>query len=467
MEKSFMKEQNATSLLFADLFDKPMQVVFSEKQTSSDGGAILLEAISKKMHLLDAFIDTINNTRQQGKIHHTTEELFRQRLFSIACGYPDANDVKRIEDDPILRMLAGLNPESTDQSLGSQPTVSRFENAMDVETCFQISCRLAEQVVHYQAQRRKGKRKPKSITLDMDPTDDPTHGQKVFSFFNTHYDNWCYLPQTIFIRFNDEGEQYLVGVMLRPGNAPATLWAPWVLRRLVELLQKTWPKIRIRVRLDGGFASPHVFDDLEWLGVEYLINMGKNSRLEALAEPLMEQARQLARKTGKTARVFGEALYAAHSWHGIERRVIIKAEVVMAPGREPKDNPRFVITNMRHKPENVYICYRKRGDCENRIKELLDLQIDRMSCHCFAANVFRVLLTSAAYMLIQGMRERIQDPDLRKAQVWTLREKLFKMVARIKITFRHIRIGLPETFAYLDVFSQLARSLGACCLGPP
>jgi hypothetical protein len=121
------------------------------------------------------------------------------------------------------------------------------------------------------------------------------------------------LPQTIFIRFNDEGEQYLVGVILRPGNASATLWTPWVLRRLVELLRKTWPKIRIRVRLDGGFASPHIFDLLEQLQGEYLINMGKNSRLEALAEPLMAQARQLARETGQTARVFGEARYAAHS----------------------------------------------------------------------------------------------------------------------------------------------------------
>jgi hypothetical protein len=255
--------------------------------------------------------------------------------------------------------------------------------------------------------------------------------------------------------------------MLRPGNAPATLWTPWVLRRLVELLRNTWPKIRIRVRLDGGFASPHIFDLLEQLSVEYLINMGKNSRLEALAEPLMKQARELARETGQTARVFGEARYAAHSWHGIKRRVIIKAEVVMASGREPKDNPRFVITNMRHKPENVYICYRKRGDCENRIKELLDLQVDRTSCHRFEANVFRVLLTSAAYMLIQGIRERIQDTDMRKAQVWTLREKLFKIAARIKITFRHIRLGLPETFAYLDVFRQLACSLGARGVGPP
>lgn len=462
-----MKEQNATPLPFTDLFDKPIQVTFSEKQTSSDGGAILLEAINKKRHLLNTFTEAIDDTRQQGKVNHTIEELVRQRLFSIACGYPDANDVKRIEDDPLLRMLAGLNPDASDQSLGSQPTLSRFENVIDLGTCFQIGCRLAEQVVSYHAQRRKGKRKPKSITIDIDPTDDPTHGQQVFSFFTSPDDNGCYLPQTIWIRFNDEGEQYLVGVILRPGNAPATLWTPWVLRRLVELLRQPWPKIRIRVRLDGGFASPHIFDLLEQLRVEYLINMGKNSRLEARAEPLLEQARTLASESCQTARVFGEGRYAAHSWHGTERRVIIKAEVVMTPGREPKDNPRFVITNRRHTPETVYLCYRQRGDCENRIKELLDLQIDRTSCHRFEANVFRVLLTSAAYMLIQGMRERIHDTEMRSAQVWTLREKLFTIAARIKITFRHIRIGLPETFAYLDVFRQLARSFGAAHIGPP
>jgi hypothetical protein len=221
-----MKEQNATPLLFTNLFDKPIQVTFSEKQTSSDGGAILLEAVSRKMHLLNAFTEAIGDARQQGKVDHTIEELVRQRLFSIACGYPDANDVKRIKDDPVVRMLAGLNPDASDQSLGSQPTLSRFENAIDLDTCFRIGCRLAEQVVSYQAQRRKGKRKPKSITIDIDPTDDPTHGQQVFSFFNAHYDNWCYLPQTIWIRFNDEGEQYLIGVILRPGNAPATLWPP-------------------------------------------------------------------------------------------------------------------------------------------------------------------------------------------------------------------------------------------------
>ena len=218
-----MKMQDATSLLFDDLFAKPTALTFDEKDTSSDGGSILLEAISKKMHLLDVFTEAIEDRRQAGKVDHTVEELVRQRLFAIGCGYPDANDVERLQDDPIIRLLAGLRPEDAEKTLGSQPTISRFENAIDLDTSFQIGCRLAEQVVAYQSKRRKGKRKPKRITIDIDPTDDPTHGQQTFAFYNTHYDGWCYLPQTVWITFDDESEQYLVGVLLRPGNAHATL----------------------------------------------------------------------------------------------------------------------------------------------------------------------------------------------------------------------------------------------------
>jgi hypothetical protein len=235
---------------------------------------------------------------------------------------------------------------------------------------------------------------------------------------------------------------------------------------LVATLRAAWKKTAIRVRLDGGFATPGIFDLLEWLEVEYLINMAKNSRLEQLAQALMAQARQLHQELGGTQQVFGECLYAAHSWQGQERRVIIKAEVVAAPGCPPRDNPRFVVTNMSYTPKNVYKCYRQRGDVENRIKELLDgLEIDRTSCTSFFANTFRVLLTTAAYMLIQALRDRITDPQMRCAQVWTLREKLFKIAARVKVTCRHIHIALPETFAYADIFSRLARALGAIALG--
>jgi hypothetical protein len=461
-----MKQRHATPLLFENLFAQPLKLTFDEPHTSSDGGAVLVEAINQKMDLTSAFTEAINDSRQPGKVKHTIEELVRQRIFALACGYPDGNDAARLADDPVMKLLAGIDARDEESKLASQATLSRFENAITPEMLFQIGTNLAERVIEYQRHRRQGRRKPKRITIDIDPTDDPTYGQQTFTFFNSYYDNWCYLPLTVYISFDDEPQQYLVGVILRPGNAPATMWTPWVLRRLVETLRAAWKKTAIRVRLDGGFAAPGIFDLLEWLEVEYLINMAKNSRLEQLAQALMAQARQLHQELGGTQQVFGECLYAAHSWQGQERRVIIKAEVVAAPGCPPRDNPRFVVTNMSYTPKNVYKCYRQRGDVENRIKELLDgLEIDRTSCTSFFANTFRVLLTTAAYMLIQALRDRITDPQMRCAQVWTLREKLFKIAARVKVTCRHIHIALPETFAYADIFSRLARALGAIALG--
>jgi hypothetical protein len=461
-----MKQRNATPLLFKNLLSKPIKVTFDQPHTSSDGGAVLVEAINEKMDLTSAFIEAIDDPRQPGKVKHTIKELVRQRVFSIACGYVDCNDAARLADDPVMKLLAGIDSDDEESKLASQATLSRFENAVTAEMLFQIGTKLAGRVIEYQRRRRKGKRQPKRITIDIDPTDDPTHGQQNFTFFNSYYDNWCYLPLTVYVSFDDEPQQYLVGVILRPGNAPATLWTRWVLRRLIETLRGTWKKAGIRVRLDGGFAAPEIFDLLEWLKVEYLINMAKNSRLEPLAEPLMEQARQLHEELGGTQHVFGECLYAAGSWQGKHRRVIIKAEVVAAKGCTPRDNPRFVVTNMSYTPRNVYKCYRRRGDVENRIKELLDgVQIDRTSCTSFYANALRVLLSSAAYMLIQALRDRIADPQMRSAQVWTLREKLFKIAARVKVTCRHIHIALPETFAYADIFSRLAHALGAIAVG--
>lgn len=456
-----MDERCATPILFEDLFDKPTTVSFNEPCTSSNGGAVLLNAIAQKMGIINAFTEHIDDTRQEGKVQHTIEELVQQRIFTIACGYPDCNDAAKLADDPIIKLLVGQERQD-DESLASQPTLSRFENSIDFRALFQIGCTLGQHVIDYQCQRRRGKRRPKRITIDMDPTDDPTHGQQAFTFFNGHYDSWCYLPLTVFITFDDEPQQYLVGTILRPGNAPATLDASWVLRRLTEALRKAWPKVKIRARLDGGFASPRIFDLLESLNVEYYVAIAKNSRLNAFSAPLMKKVRRLQRKEGGTQRLYGECHYAARSWKRQERRVIFKAEIVAHPGRSPRDNCRFVVTNARCKPERVYQRYRGRGDVENRIKELqYGMQIDRTSCHNFEANAFRVLLTTAGFMLFQAMRDRITDSELRHGQVGTLRERLLKVAARVKVTCRRIYISFPHAFPDVGVFVQLARSLGA------
>jgi hypothetical protein len=456
-----MDERRANPVLFDNLYEKRTRVSFDEPHTSSDGGVLLLNAADQILGLTPVFVEQMPDGRQAGKIEHTVEQIVRQRVFGIACGYVDANDSARLSGDPMMRLAAGRSAHDSEDDLAGQSTISRFENSLDATTLFRIGCGLGQAVVDRQKRHRRGSRKPKLITIDLDPTDDPTHGQQELAFFNGHYDCWCYLPTAMFITFDGERSQYLVAAVLRPGNAHATRWAPCMIRRLGGVLREAWPKARIRVRLDGGFASPRILEWLEWLGVEYLIGMPGNKRLDAIAEPWMKASRAEQKRTSETATRFTECKYAARSWDH-ERRIVIKAEVTVIEGREPRDNCRCVVTNLRHSPERVYDLYRQRGDIENRIKELcLGVDIGRTSCMSFLANSFRVQLAAAAYMLMQVLRELTDDPDLRRAQVWTLRERLLKVAARVRITHRCLHIALPETYAWARAFRRLALAMRA------
>jgi Transposase DDE domain group 1 len=296
----------------------------------------------------------------------------------------------------------------------------------------------------------------------LDPTDDPTHGTQQLSFFNGHYDSWCYLPVMGFVSFNDEAEQYLCAAVLRPGNVTAAFGAKGILRRLINMISFRFPRARIRVRLDGGFAHPDLLYFLEGEpNLEYVIAMAKNAVLKRKAKPAMRKARKLSRQTGKTEHVYGEANYAARTWPQ-QRRIIIKAEVVHAEGKKPKDNPRFVITNMKQSPQWLYEeVYCQRGEIENRIKELHDLQIDRTSCSDFWANQLRVLLTAAAYVLMQELRLQAAHTSCARAQVWTLRERLLKLGARVMGSVRRVVVHLPASFPLQSTFRQVALALGA------
>ena len=456
-----MDGRGANPVLFDDLYTKPTRISFDEPTTSTDGGVILLNGADRLLRLTDVFVRCIDDPRQPGKIDHRIGQLVRQRLFGIACGYGDGNDAGRLGADPMMRLAAGRSIDDESDMLASQPTLSRFENSLDATSLFRIGCGMAEAVVDYHKRHRRARCKPRLITIDLDPTDDPTHGQQEFAFYHGHYRSWCYLPAAMFITFDAEPAQHLVAAALRPGNAHPTHWAPCMIRRMVALLRAAWPKARIRVRLDGGYATPFLLDWLEWLGVEYLVGMPGNERLNRIAEPLMKQARAEQKRTGETSRRFGECRYATRSWPH-ERRIIIKAEVTVIHGREPRDNGRFVVTNLHHKPENVYRIYRKRGYIENRIKELIDgVDLGRTSCTSFLANSFRVLLSAAAYMLFQVLRDLTDDPDLRRAQVRTLRERLLKVAARVRVTWRRLHIALPESYLWANAFRRLAIVLRA------
>jgi hypothetical protein len=307
--------------------------------------------------------------------------------------------------------------------------------------------------------RRQGR--ARRITIDFDPTDDPTHGQQEFTFFNGHYDTWCYLPLLGFVRFDNEAEQYGVLALLRPGNSGAKLGAIHCLRQLFRKLRAAFPGARLRVRLDGGFAGNDLLAFLETEQVEYVVALGRNRRLDKRAQRLMGKARLRAKTSGETEHVYGETRYAAAKWKR-KRRIIIKAEVVCHPGRPPKNNPRFVVTNLPYTPQHVYEIYRARGDVENRIKELkAGLALDRLSCSRFVGNQFRLLLTLAAYLLVQTLRGRAAGTACAMAQVTTLRERLLKVAVWVERSVRRIVLHLPTSFPWQPTWRQLARAVGA------
>jgi len=446
-------------LLFPELFTKSTVLRFDQRQGSSDGGAILLKAADRRYRLIDGLTEGLRDERQAGKVDHSLRELLAQRVFSIACGYPDANDSARLSADPIHKLLLDRDPMAGG-NLASQPTLSRFENAVGPKELYRLGETLAASVIQRHAERLRGR--ARRVTIDLDPTDDPTHGAQQLSFFNGHYDRWCYLPVMGFVTFNDEAEQYLCTAVLRPGNVTAAVGAIGILRRLTQLIRYFFPGVQLRVRLDGGFAHPDLLDFLDAEpNLEYIVAMSKNAVLKRKAKPAMRQARKLSRRTSQTEHVYGEANYAARTWSR-QRRMIIKAEVVRAEGKKPKDNPRFVITNMKQSPQFLYEkVYCQRGEIENRIKELHDLQIDRTSCSDFWANQFRVLLTAAAYVLMQELRLRAAGTPCARAQVWMLRERLLKLGARVLVSVRRVVVHLPASFPFLPTFRRVALGLGA------
>src|SRR5436189_3799278 len=278
------------SVLFADLIDKPLVATFDQQHASSDGGAILLKAADARYRLIDGFARCLVDDRQPGKVRHTLTDLLAQRIFGLACGHPDANDGDRLADDPIHKLLLGRDPIDGDP-LASQPTISRFENQVGSQALYAMGRDLAATVIDRHRQRLHGR--ARHITIDLDPTDDPTHGAQQLTFFNGHYDTYCYLPMVGFLTFDQEAEQYLVTAVLRPGNAPGSAGAVGILRRLIQRLREAFPKAKIRVRLDGGFAAPEVlyFLDCE-PKVEYLVNFACNAVLERKAESDMKRARR-------------------------------------------------------------------------------------------------------------------------------------------------------------------------------
>ncbi|HVS48669.1 MAG TPA: IS1380 family transposase [Candidatus Dormibacteraeota bacterium] len=441
-----------------DGFPKAVVARFDLPNASADGGLVLFKALDTELGLTRRLAACLDDAREPGKVLHETIELLQQRIFGLCGGYADCNDAARLVHDPIHKLVLDRDP-LTGLGLASQPTLSRFENAVRARELQAMTHVLADTVIAQQQRRLRGR--ARRITIDLDPTDDPTHGQQELAFFNGHYDTWCYLPVVATVTFDDEAAQFAVAAILRPGTAPASLGARGILRGLLRKLRAAFPAVTFRVRLDGGFASPKMFLFLEREEVEYVVAMASNRRLEKRAQRLMGRARVLSRETGQTEQLYGETRYAAQKWTR-KRRVVMKAEVVRHPGRDPKNNPRFVVTNLADPPQIVYEFYCQRGDMENRLKELHHgLEMDRTSCSKFRANQFRVLLTLAAYLLFQELRRRAVTTVCAQAQVTTLRERLVKLAVWVERSARRIVLHLPLNFPWLSTWRHLAGAVGA------
>lgn len=455
-----MADSARQSVLFPSIYSKPVLVESTDQPMSNDGGAILLIPIDRALQLTESLASAMNDSRQAGKVEHARVELTRQRVFAIAHGYPDANDAAALASDPALLLACQRSPLGADP-LASQPTLSRFENAANARTLLAMAESLCRSVLSYQQQCRRGRR-TRLIRIDLDPTCDPTYGQQEFSVFNGFYGTRCYLPLLVTVSFDAEPTKYLVAAVLRPGNASSHTGTLGVLRRLVELLQEYFPQARLRLRADSAFAVPELLDCWDAAGLEYVIGMPSNAVLARSSQRLMVQARRRCRRSGRKVRLYSDVRYRAGSWPQ-PRRVVYKAEVVVHPGREPRDNDRYVVTNLQREPRAVFTEFHGHHDMENRIKEMkLDLRMDKTSCASFAANQFRVLLTLAAGMLLQAFQQKLPaNEEFAGAQMVTIRERLFKRAVRVMESARRIVWQFSRHYPWAAAWNEIALAAGA------
>jgi len=431
-----MTDCNRDPLDFASIGPKAVVADFTGGRLTTDAGALLLREIGHKLGLFDALDRVIPDPRWLPIVVHDQKTMLAQRIIAIALGYEDLNDHQTLRSDPALQLAAGKDPDPA-LPLASPPTLCRLENRVDRKALVKIAEVLVDQFLasHFDP--------PEHLILDFDATDDLIHGKQEGRFFHGYYDHHCFLPLSVFC--GDE----LLTAYLRPSDIDAPKHSRAVLKFLVLKLRAAWPAVKITIRGDSGFCRWRLMRWCDSHDIGYVLGLAKNKVLERAARDEIERAQRQFRRTGQPQRVFGSFSYAAGSWDR-PRRVIAKAEhTTQGP------NPRFVVVNVPGDPQQLYEdVYCQRGEMENRIKEQqLDLFADRTSCHRFLANQFRLLLSSAAYVLVQALRRTaLAGTDLAQAQVGTIRLKLFKVAARVVVSVRRVVFHLSSSYPYQAVF---------------
>ena len=357
--------------------DGPVRCDFSGGQITGDAGLLPLRAFDQRHHLTGDLVALLSDPRQDERIRHDSLALLRQRIYQMVAGYEDANDADRLRHDPTLQIVAD---QKLGEPLGSQPTLSRWENAPSARNLVRLNDALLVQFIRLCGKQvhRRGE-----ILLDIDSTDDPTHGQQQLSFYNGAYGQHMYHPMLIFERHTG----CLLSVRLRPGHACSHARIVPMLLRLVPRLEAAFPGVQIKLRGDAGFALPLLYEFCEFFGIHYTIGIPANAVFQHRAEPLQKKMKRRYRHSELPQRSFSSFRHRAHSWSH-QRRICYKAEHT-AVGT----NLRFLVTNCSGRASEVFTFYNDRGECENRIEEFKNgFHADRLSCHRFLANAFRLLL---------------------------------------------------------------------------
>lgn len=416
---------------------------FKGGRLTSDGGALLLREADRQLGLTEALSSGIPDSRDERYTKHTQREMLAQRIFGIALGYPDLNDHDELRRDPALQVAAEQEPDP-EEELASAPTLCRLADRINRDALW----RMAEVPVESFIASRPAP--PQRLVLDFDATDDPVFGQQEGRFFHGYYDEYCFLPLYVHC-----GDWLLVAYLRSAGRDPA-LHSRAILKMLVRRFRREWPEVQIVVRGDSDFSRPRIMRWCERNDVTYILGLRSNAVLKRKSAGWIEQVREGLELTGRPQRIFEDFQYAAGSWE-TERRVIAKAEY-----NHEGPNRRFVVTNLDGPARRLYQdVYCARGEMENRIKEhQLGLFADRTSCQRFLGNQFRLLLAAAAYVLVQQLRAMLlAGTELARAQVRTIREKLFKIGARVRCSVRRIVFHFAGGYPLKGLLRRIAANL--------
>lgn len=459
-----------------NFFDaKPIVVEPTAGQLTSDAGLLPFRQLDEQLGLTRRFADALTDVRAQVQVDHTFLEMVRMRVYGILADYPDQNDHDRLRSDPLFKLVCDRS--IGDPDLASQPTLSRFENAIAVRSFFQLEEWLLEEFIG------SFDEPPRELTLDIDCFDDATHGQQQLTFFHGYYEQYQYLARAITCAEND----LVVAICLLYGSAHPTLGAADDLERVVRRLRQVWPDVIIHVRGDSGFGAPVMYEQCEQSNVLYSFGLGMNSRLKTESEETLNEALRRREETGQDQRLFCAFWYRAATWTR-ERWVTVKCEV-NAQGT----NRRAVVSNRPGAmvmPAAGYEEYANRGESENRNKELKrGFEADRLSDHRYFANLFRLYLHTLSYTLLVHMRRLVADPPAAEPQqelpnealagrqrrrlhnrrrerdplgeghACTWRTRLIKVAAYITETSRRIVVRLSSSWPYLDHYQAVSQQV--------